>query len=56
VLALLERNPFPNKPPRYIRAELYDYHFTTIAERRSTGAWWNRKLIGEYLPPISLNE
>ena len=56
VLALLEKNPFPKHPPRYIRAELYDYHFTDFAERRATGAWWKRELIGEYLPPVSLNE
>ncbi|HEY3762363.1 MAG TPA: lipase maturation factor family protein [Verrucomicrobiae bacterium] len=56
VLALLAKNPFPNKPPLYIRAELYDYHFTDFAERRATGAWWKRTLIGEYLPPVSLRE
>ena len=56
VLGLLEKNPFPDKPPRYIRAELYDYHFTNFAERRATGTWWKRELIGEYLPPFSLPE
>jgi predicted DCC family thiol-disulfide oxidoreductase YuxK len=56
VLALLDKNPFPNHPPRYIRAEFYDYHFTNAAERRATGAWWKREFIGEYLPPISLPE
>jgi predicted DCC family thiol-disulfide oxidoreductase YuxK len=54
VLALLAKNPFPNHPPRYIRAELYDYHFTNFAERRATGAWWKRELIGQYLPAISV--
>jgi len=54
VLALLERNPFPGKPPRYLRAEYYDYQFTNFAERRATGAWWRRKRIGEYLPPVPL--
>jgi predicted DCC family thiol-disulfide oxidoreductase YuxK len=56
VLALLEKNPFPAHPPRQIRAEFYDYRFTDLAERRATGAWWKRELIGEYLPPISLRE
>jgi len=56
VLALLAKNPFPNHPPRYIRAESYDCHFTNAAERRATGAWWKREFIGEYLPPISLPE
>ena len=54
VLALLEHNPFPNAPPRYIRAMLYDYHFTDLATRRKTGAWWRRELKGEYLPVLSL--
>jgi predicted DCC family thiol-disulfide oxidoreductase YuxK len=56
VLALVEKNPFPGHPPRSLRAELYDYHFTSFAERRSTGAWWQREFIGEYLPPLSLPE
>ncbi len=56
VLALLEKNPFPHQPPKYIRAEFYDYHFTTAAERRATGAWWKRELVGEYLPAVSLRE
>jgi predicted DCC family thiol-disulfide oxidoreductase YuxK len=56
VLALLAKNPFPGQPPRFIRAEFYDYHFTDVAERRATGAWWKREFAGEYLPPVSLRE
>jgi lipase maturation factor 1 len=56
VLALLAHNPFPKAPPKYIRAELYEYHFTNFAERRATGAWWRRERVGEYLPPISLKD
>jgi predicted DCC family thiol-disulfide oxidoreductase YuxK len=56
VLVLLDENPFPKQPPRFVRAELYDYHFTNLAERRATGAWWRREFIGEYLPPVSLHE
>ncbi|MEP6686243.1 MAG: lipase maturation factor family protein, partial [Verrucomicrobiota bacterium] len=54
VTGLLERNPFPNSPPRYIRAVLYDYRFTTVEERRATGAWWKREDRGIYLPRVSL--
>lgn len=54
VLALLEVNPFPNHPPRYIRAVTYDYKFSTWQERSETGAWWHRQAHGEYLPPIAL--
>lgn len=55
VLALLQKNPFPRHPPRFIRAELYEYRFTTPAERRSSGAWWHREPVGEYLPPAAFN-
>jgi hypothetical protein len=54
VIQLLERNPFPEAPPRYVRAIFYRYRFTTSAERRETGAWWKREELGEYLPPVSL--
>ena len=54
VLALLERNPFPDAPPRYIRALLYQYHFTDWKARRESGAWWRRELIGVYFPSSSL--
>lgn len=56
VVALLERNPFPAAPPRYLRANLYDYSFTTRGERQQAGAWWRRRELGEYLPAVSLNE
>jgi predicted DCC family thiol-disulfide oxidoreductase YuxK len=54
VIQLLERNPFPEAPPRYIRATFYRYRFTTSAERQKTKAWWRREELGEYLPPVSL--
>lgn len=55
VLSLMEENPFPAAPPKYIRARLYDYKFTTREERKGGGNWWKRELKGEYLPPISLD-
>jgi len=55
-LALLRSNPFPDRPPRTVRALLYRYRFTTRQERRETGAWWARTLIGEYMPPVTLRE
>lgn len=54
VLALLENNPFPDQPPRFIRAVSYDYHFTDWAERSQSGAWWRRTPAAEYFPAISL--
>jgi hypothetical protein len=54
VTKLLGRNPFPDSPPRYIRAVLYDYRFATMAERRATGAWWKRENRAIYLQPAML--
>jgi hypothetical protein len=54
VLGLLQANPFPERPPRYIRALLYEYHFTEFEARRRSGDWWQRQFRGEYLPAISL--
>jgi predicted DCC family thiol-disulfide oxidoreductase YuxK len=56
VLALLEKNPFPNHPPQYVRAVFYDYQFTNFTERHKTGAWWKRELLGPYLPSCSLSD
>jgi hypothetical protein len=53
VLALLAKNPFPGAPPRYVRATLYDYQFTTMAEHAETGAWWKREERRAYVPAIS---
>lgn len=54
VLDLLAKNPFPESPPRYVRAVLYEYHFTDAATRKATGAWWRREPKGFYCPELSL--
>jgi hypothetical protein len=54
-LELLGGNPFGDQPPAVVRARLYRYRFTTPAERRQTGAWWSRDLLGDYLPPLRLD-
>ena len=51
--ALLRMNPFAEDPPRFVRAVLYDYHFTNRATRRATGAWWRRDRRGLYGPVLS---
>lgn len=53
-LSLLRHNPFPDSPPRLVRAQLYRYRFTTAAELRRDHAWWHRTLEGGYLAPMSL--
>ncbi|MCA1827014.1 MAG: lipase maturation factor family protein [Myxococcales bacterium] len=47
-LRLLRKAPFPDAPPKAIRATLYRYRFTTFKERRETGAFWVRTRLGEY--------
>jgi hypothetical protein len=53
-LRLLRHNPFPDAPPRYVRAQLYQYRFTTPAELRRDRAWWHRTPIGPYVRPMML--
>jgi hypothetical protein len=54
VLKLFARNPFPEHPPRYVRAVLHDYKMTDLETHQGTGAWWKREPLGLYLPPLSL--
>ena len=54
VLRLLASNPFPESPPRFIRARRYLYEFTTRAESAENGNWWKRKAAGMYFGPVSL--
>ena len=48
VLALLAHNPFPDKPPRYLRVLAYQYRFTTPEQRTQTGNWWTREYLGVF--------
>jgi predicted DCC family thiol-disulfide oxidoreductase YuxK len=52
---LFEFNPFPEDAPMSVRALYYEYSFTSKEERQVSGQCWNRKLLGEYYPAISLN-
>lgn len=51
---LFRKNPFQDAPPQFVRALFYRYRYTSRLEKKETGAWWQRRLIGAYLPPISL--
>jgi len=53
-LRLLARDPFAGQRPRFVRALLYLYRFTTPAERRASGAWWSRELVGDYVRALAL--
>jgi hypothetical protein len=52
VLALFAGNPFPQAPPKQVRAVLWQYWFTSLDEKRATGDWWRRKLLGLYAPVL----
>ncbi len=52
VVSLLGTNPFADRPPRYVRAVLWDYRFAEPEERAATNAWWLREEIGAYCPPL----
>ena len=56
VLKLIRTNPFTDAPPKYIRAQLYQYRFTTPEERAKTGNWWKRIQVVEYFPALSLGQ
>lgn len=49
VLSLLADNPFPDAPPRYLRARLDLYRFTG----RGSQDWWRREDVGLFCPPIT---
>ena len=52
VLQLFAGNPFAGTPPRYVRAVLWQYWFTSMKEKHDTGRWWRRQLLGTYAPTI----
>jgi hypothetical protein len=54
ILSLMAGNPFPDRPPKWVRARLYEYQFATPEVRERTGNWWMRILYDEYIPPLSL--
>ena len=53
-LSLFAANPFPDKPPRYVRAVLYEYKFA--APGSPEGTWWTRTKLGAWLPPLSAED
>jgi len=53
-LSLVEKNPFPDGPPRWIRAVLYRYHFAR--GDGAGGAWWTRERVRDWLPPLAKDD
>jgi hypothetical protein len=54
VLAQLAENPFPDGPPRFVRAHWYRYSFTSPEQQQESGDWWHREEGGVYVQPSSL--
>jgi len=52
VLNLFAKNPFPNGPPRQVRAVIWQYWFTSMSEKQTQGLWWRRQFVGLYAPTI----
>ncbi len=52
-LSLFGPSPFPEKPPRYVRAMLYRYRFARPGN--PDGNWWQREVVGTWLPPLSVS-
>jgi hypothetical protein len=54
VLRLLAHDPFGGRPPRFVRAALFQYRFSDRATRRAEGVWWTRERLGDYSPVIDV--
>ncbi|MFB6296653.1 MAG: lipase maturation factor family protein [Halobacteriales archaeon] len=54
--SLLRHDPFPEDPPRHVRALRYRYEFTDYETWRETGRWWDRERVGTYFGPVSLDD
>jgi hypothetical protein len=53
-LSLFASNPFPDKPPRYVRAVLYRYKLAEPGNAQQL--WWTREQLGLWLPPLAAND
>jgi hypothetical protein len=52
VVGLFRSDPFHGAAPRFVRAVLWQYWFTSMEEKRRTGNWWRRTMLGLYAPAI----
>jgi hypothetical protein len=53
-LQLFAANPFPDHPPRYVRATWYKYKFAPPGNPE--GRWWEREKTGDWFPVVSLDD
>ncbi|MFZ9001391.1 MAG: lipase maturation factor family protein [Bacteriovoracaceae bacterium] len=50
VLSLFSFNPFPSKPPKFIKLDHYLYKLSPYTQQQ----WYNRTFVKDYLGPVSL--
>jgi hypothetical protein len=55
-LKLLRHNPFPDSPPRFVRAQVFRYRYSTPHELWHDRVWWHRTAEGQYFPPVTLRD
>ncbi|KAK2892938.1 hypothetical protein Q8A67_012926 [Cirrhinus molitorella] len=49
--------PFSQKPPIFIKAKLYNYHFTDPAKYKThLQSWWRRQYKKEFFPVVNLDD
>ncbi len=53
VLGLFRGNPFRSAPPKFVRAVLWQYWFSSREEKREQGVWWRREMVGPYAPTLT---
>jgi hypothetical protein len=53
VIGLFDGNPFPKLPPRYIRAMISNYRFTSMNEHGRTGQEWRHDEGAVFLGPVT---
>ena len=51
---LFEQLPLSGARPKFVRASIYEYHFTSWDERQKTGNYWKRDLKGLYFPAVGI--
>jgi len=53
-VSLFAANPFPVKPPLYIRAVIYRYAFAKPGNPQ--GLYWTHTELGDWIPAVSIND
>ncbi|XP_050097242.1 lipase maturation factor 2-like [Anopheles aquasalis] len=55
VLDLFDDRHVPSKAPRFIRASLYQFAYTTLPAKDTSGAFWKRERLGDFFSVFSMD-